>query len=71
VTTENEEKTRMDYQIIKAADSDFSEALRKTMKAVNEEIAAGWQPLGGVSVSSIGDFGNHLTFFACQAMQKS
>lgn len=55
----------MQYNIIKSRERQVNDALTALTKQVSHAIAAGWVPLGGVSVASV-NAGTELVFVACQ-----
>jgi hypothetical protein len=57
----------MQYNIIKSGERQINDAIAALAVLVNQAIASGWVPLGGISVTSV-NVGTDLVFVACQAM---
>ncbi|MGF6996897.1 DUF1737 domain-containing protein [Paraburkholderia sp. GAS32] len=60
----------MKYKIIKAANTELNIALGDAVEQVNAAIADGWEPVGGVSVTFVGEVGSLMMHIVCQAATK-
>jgi hypothetical protein len=60
----------MNYKIIKGANSELSLAIEDAVAQVGAAIQQGWEPIGGVSVSSVGEIGSLIMHIVCQAVIK-